>query len=67
VEQVIAESSGKDGKGILPVALEPLGNQKSTVMTGCSCISRSNGELEAGIAKLKDAGFPVIEFPIESL
>jgi hypothetical protein len=27
---------------------------------------KSNGELEAGIAALKEAGFPVIEFPIES-
>jgi transaldolase / glucose-6-phosphate isomerase len=66
VEQVIAESSGKHGKGILPVALEPLGKPDAYGDDRLFVYIKSNGELEAGIAELKQAGFPVIEFPIES-
>lgn len=66
VEQVIAESSGKHGKGILPVALEPLGKPEDYGDDRLFVYIKSNGELEAGISELKKAGFPVIEFPIES-
>lgn len=66
VEQVIAESSGKHGKGILPVALEPLGKPDIYGDDRLFVYIKSNGELAAGIAELKQAGFPVIEFPIES-
>jgi len=64
VEQVIAESSGKHGKGILPVALEPLGRPEDYGDDRLFVYIRSNGELDAGIAALKDAGFPVIQFPV---
>jgi transaldolase / glucose-6-phosphate isomerase len=42
IEQIIAESSGKDGKGILPVPLEPLGDKKSTARIACLsiCVKR---------------------------
>jgi transaldolase / glucose-6-phosphate isomerase len=66
VEQVIAESSGKHGKGILPVALEPLGKPDIYGDDRLFVYIKSNGELDAGIAELKQAGFPVIEFPIEN-
>ncbi|MCL4271792.1 MAG: bifunctional transaldolase/phosoglucose isomerase [Anaerolineales bacterium] len=66
VEQVIAESSGKHGKGILPVALEPLGKPEDYSDDRLFVYIKSDGELEAGISELKKAGFPVIEFPIES-
>ncbi|HNN13753.1 MAG TPA: hypothetical protein PKL78_09355, partial [Anaerolineales bacterium] len=66
VEQVIAESSGKHGKGILPVALEPLGKPEDYGNDRLFVYIKSNGELEAGISELKKAGFPVIEFPISS-
>lgn len=66
VEQVIAESSGKHGKGILPVALEPLGKPEDYGDDRLFVYIKSNGELGAGISELKKAGFPVIEFPIES-
>ena len=37
VEQLIAESTGKEGKGILPVADEPLGDARApTATTACS-------------------------------
>jgi transaldolase/glucose-6-phosphate isomerase len=65
IEQVIAESSGKHGKGILPVVLEPLGAPE---MYGNDRLfvylrNAARGELDAGVAALKNAGFPVIEFP----
>lgn len=66
VEQVIAESSGKYGKGILPVALEPLGKPEDYGNDRLFVYIKSNGELEVGISELKKAGFPVIEFPMES-
>ena len=64
VEQVIAESSGKNQKGILPVALEPLGTPEIYGDDRLFVYLRNNGELDAGIAALKNAGFPVIELPI---
>ncbi len=64
VEQVIAESSGKNQKGILPVALEPLGEPEVYGNDRLFVYLRNNGELDAGIAALKKAGFPVIELPM---
>jgi transaldolase / glucose-6-phosphate isomerase len=64
IEQVVAESSGKNGKGILPVALEPLGKPDLYGDDRLFVYLRSNGELEAEIAILKEAGFPVIQLPI---
>jgi len=64
IEQVIAESSGKGGKGILPVALEPSGSPKDYGDDRLFVYLRNNGELDDGITKLKIAGFPVIELPV---
>ncbi|MBI5825940.1 MAG: bifunctional transaldolase/phosoglucose isomerase [Chloroflexi bacterium] len=64
VEQVIAESSGKNQKGILPVALEPLGAPEIYGDDRLFVYLRQTGELDAGITVLKDAGFPVIELQI---
>ncbi len=64
IEQIVAESSGKNGKGILPVALEPLdepgvyGNDRIFVYL------RQTGELDSGVDALSAAGFPVIRFPV---
>lgn len=64
IEQIVAESSGKNGKGILPVPLEPLdmpevyGNDRLFVYL-CQ-----TGELEKGMAVLRTAGHPVVEFAI---
>jgi len=67
IEQIIAESSGKHGKGILPVSLEPLGAPDVYGNDRLFVYLRNNGELDAGIAALKNAGFPVIELPIKNL
>jgi len=66
IEQVIAESSGKDGKGILPVALEPVGDPSKYGDDRLFVYLHSTGELEEGVAKLKGAGLPVVEFPISN-
>ncbi len=64
IEQIVAESSGKDGKGILPVPLEPLdapgvyGNDRLFVYI------RQTGDLDGGVQALRAAGFPVIQFPV---
>jgi len=64
IEQVIAESSGKEGKGILPVVLEPVGDLNKYGDDRLFIYLRSNGELKEGVAKLREAGFPVVEYPI---
>lgn len=64
IEQVVAESSGKDGKGIFPVTLEPLGAPDGYGNDRLFVYLRHNGELDAGVAALKNADFPVIELPI---
>ncbi|NOH02926.1 MAG: bifunctional transaldolase/phosoglucose isomerase [Chloroflexi bacterium] len=64
IEQIIAESSGKNGKGILPVALEPLGKPEVYGNDRLFVYLKCNGELEAEITALAAAGFPVIQLPI---
>jgi transaldolase/glucose-6-phosphate isomerase len=66
IEQIVAESSGKNGRGILPVALEPLdapevyGNDRLFVYI------RKTGQLDNGIAALLHAGHPVIQLPFSN-
>ncbi len=64
VEQVIAESSGKHGKGMLPVALEPIGAPEVYGDDRLFVYYRQTGELDAGVAALKAAGMPVVEFQV---
>ncbi len=64
VEQVIAESSGKHGKGILPVPLEPLGDASVYGNDRLFVYLRQTGELDTSMKTLRDAGHPVIEFSI---
>ncbi len=65
IEQIVAESSGKDGKGILPVTLEPLGTPDVYGNDRIFIYLRQTGELDTGIDALRAAGFPVIRFPFE--
>jgi len=64
IEQVVAESSGKHGKGILPVPLEPLAAPQMYGNDRLFVYLRQTGELDANINALKSAGFPVVEFLI---
>ncbi len=69
MEQLIAESTGKDGKGILPVDLEPdvqvrdYSNDRVFVyikLSGDSSFDRKVGDLNA-------AGFPLIEIEMKDI
>lgn len=64
IEQIIAESSGKNGKGILPVPLEPLGDPSVYGNDRAFVYLRQTGELDEAIKSLREARHPVIEFTI---
>jgi glucose-6-phosphate isomerase len=62
IEQLVAESTGKEGKGILPIALEPL---EDAVAYGTDrlfvSIREGGAAAEAGVlTDLEDAGHPVL-------
>lgn len=65
VEQLIAESTGKDGVGILPVAEEPLGSVDAygsdRVFVKLALNGESTPETDTLLAELKAEGHPVIE------
>jgi len=64
IEQIIAESSGKNGTGILPVTLEPVGNPEVYGDDRIFVYLRKTGEQDETIAALKAAGHPVLQFSI---
>jgi len=64
IEQIIAESSGKDGKGILPVPLEPIGDVKAYGNDRVFVYLRQTGELDAAMKSLREAGYPALDFAI---
>ncbi len=67
IEQIIAESSGKGGKGILPVPLEPIGDVNVYGKDRLFVYLRQTGELDENIKALRDSGHPVLEFEIPNL
>jgi len=64
LEQLIAESTGKEGKGILPVAGEMPGTPSEYGSDRVFAYLRPHGEdctyLDARIATLRDAGEPIV-------
>jgi glucose-6-phosphate isomerase len=69
VEQLIAESTGKEGKGILPVVGEPLG---APAVYGpdrffVRIALKDKDEAPPGLAVLKEAGHPVAEMLLDDL
>ena len=67
LEQLFAESTGKHGTGILPVADEPLGDPDSygedRVFAYLYDVGRADAELERRITALADAGQPLLRIP----
>ncbi|MGH9881521.1 MAG: bifunctional transaldolase/phosoglucose isomerase, partial [Pyrinomonadaceae bacterium] len=63
IEQLVAESTGKEGKGILPVNGESLGGPEDynddRVFVSVS-IGEPEGEIESGLRVLEAAGYPVV-------
>jgi glucose-6-phosphate isomerase len=67
LEQLVAESTGKHGTGILPVADEPLGEPQSygedRVFAYLPDLRAPDTTLDARVRALADAGHPVITMP----
>jgi transaldolase/glucose-6-phosphate isomerase len=63
IEQLVAESTGKEGRGIVPVAGEPLGaasvygDDRQFV---CICVGETGEDADIRFRALEDAGFPVV-------
>jgi transaldolase/glucose-6-phosphate isomerase len=68
VEQLIAESTGKEGKGILPVESEDISSPDAYGhdRVFISIQTKSNASLEKKFAALKKAGHPVIQIQLKS-
>ena len=64
IEQLIAESTGKDGKGIVPVAGEPLGPpdiySDDRIFAYIHTHSAKTGDIEEKLLALEAAGHPVL-------
>ena len=71
IEQLVAESTGKLGRGILPVVGEPLLAPADYGQDCCFVSLQLAGDLplslESGIEKLKAAGFPVVVIEINRI
>jgi transaldolase / glucose-6-phosphate isomerase len=62
LEQLVAESSGKLGKGILPVDGEQLADPESYGADRLFIYLRREGKLDAPVKALQDAGHPALVF-----
>ena len=64
LEQLLAESTGKQGKGLIPVDLEPLGEPEQygsdRLFAYLRLTSSPNLAQDAAVEKLKQAGHPVV-------
>ena len=68
VEQLIAESTGKEGKGIVPIANEPLGLPQhygdDRLFIYLRLEGDGNEEIDAAMRSLEDAGQPVVRLDL---
>jgi transaldolase/glucose-6-phosphate isomerase len=64
IEQIVAESSGKQGRGMLPVSLEPVAAPELYGKDRLFVYLRQTGEFDDNVTALRNAGFPVIQLPI---
>jgi transaldolase / glucose-6-phosphate isomerase len=68
-EQLIAESTGKEGKGILPVAGEPLGPPEvygeDRVFVSMVLAGEADTGVEARLAELEQKGHPVVHLKLD--
>jgi hypothetical protein len=66
IEQLLAESLGKDGTGLVPVADEPLGapNVYGDDRIFVSIVLEGDTTHDAALAKLSDAGHPVLRLTL---
>jgi transaldolase / glucose-6-phosphate isomerase len=68
LEQLLAESTGKEGKGILPIEGEPLGSPEAYGGDRLFVYLRldDQGEYDAEVSALEQAGHPVITLRLHS-
>jgi glucose-6-phosphate isomerase len=66
IEQLVAESTGKHGKGLLPVVDEPLGrpDEYGNDRAFVSIASESDAADDEKLRALEEAGFPVLRLSI---
>jgi transaldolase/glucose-6-phosphate isomerase len=64
MEQLIAESTGKQGVGVVPVDLEPLGAEADYGSDRLFVYLRRNGDHDAALNALSAAGQPLVVFPV---
>ncbi|MGB6066608.1 MAG: bifunctional transaldolase/phosoglucose isomerase [Desulfomonilaceae bacterium] len=71
LEQLLAESTGKEGKGVLPVANEPIGEPSTygddRVFVYLKLEDKKEESLEEMVRKLATAGRPVITISLKDL
>ena len=67
LEQLIAESSGKQGKGIIVVDGEPVAGSESYGTDRLFIYLRQDGSLDAAVEKLQQAGFSALVFDISDV
>jgi hypothetical protein len=68
IEQLVAESSGKEGKGIVPIDLEPVGKPESYGDDRFFVYIRSAGadaKQDAAVTALERAGQPVVRIAVD--
>ncbi len=69
IEQLIAESTGKDGKGLVPVTNEPKATihtyDKDRIFVGLNLKGDQDRELEERLKDLEAAGHPTIRITLE--
>jgi transaldolase/glucose-6-phosphate isomerase len=69
LEQLLAESTGKEGIGLLPVAGEPVGDPSLYGEDRLFIYIRLNDEIDAalerGVASLRDSGHPVVTIEMD--
>ena len=70
-EQLIAESTGKDGKGLIPIADEPLGDVSvygnDRFFIDIRTEDEHDAAHEAKLSALEEAGHPVVRIVMESI
>lgn len=60
LEQLVAESSGKQGKGIIPIHGEPLGSSDTYGKDRLFVYLRRDGKYDEQVNSLRKAGYPVL-------
>lgn len=64
LEQLIAESTGKQGKGVVPIDLEPLGKPSDYGNDRVFAYLRKSGAHDSALESLQQAGQPLVVFDL---